>query len=391
MLGKIKEIGFHVRNAVPSLDQFLLRRLFLRMGEEARLAVFSKDDFYRMAYELYCSSLYCSISVEPDVYQKSLIDSIIEAYFLSRNELENNPQYQSFIGGEWEGLSRKFSDNLQNKDDIYTQYLSLGSRSYKSLRLVNDTKPYRQAFYLSQVILTCMNFNSVLQKAGAGSLKYEGYHQFNYPHFYYNNIPLNLSVFSYEMTHYIQQKNFLKNNPVICEIGTGDGFVAREIIANIKGCKYILFDLPETLTRSHFLLSTKFPDKKIASLKELKINNYDIEKLIGQYEIIFLPAWHVNSIPESMQIDLWLNTHSFGEMPVEIAKRYCEVIDKTGKAFISINRDRDIPFFDNHSVIHNSRKFFSVFEKMKVRDISYPITSNYMTVRPSNVRVFFES
>jgi len=220
-------------------------------------------------------------------------------------------------------------------------------------------------------------------------LVYKGYHQFNYPHFYYKGTPLNEYLYSYEMIDYITQKRFLKSHPLVCEIGAGNGLVAKEILSNIQECKYIIFDLPEVLTRSHFLLSTRFPDKKIASMREFKECQYDMERLIKEYDIIFLPCWYVPSIPENMKVDLWVNTHSLGEMPVEIAKRYCEVIDRTGEAFISINRDRDVSF-GKEFPIYDTRRYLSAFKTMKVREFSYPMTSNELTIRPSYVRLFLE-
>ncbi len=388
-MNKLKGIERRIREHFFSVDSLLVKRLMLKMGEESRLPIFSQDELYNMAYELYCNSSYYAVALEPTAYYRDLIDGIVESYFLAQMELELSPRYISFVGGQWEKLSKEFSNRLKEKDEVYTRYLSIGSRSYKSFKLISDNGRFRLAFYLAQVSLACTQFEAIRQRRTSDPLVYKGYHQFNYPYFHYKNFPLNLSIFSLEMIDFILQKQFLKDNPLVCEIGTGDGFVAKEILSNIGGCKYILFDLPEVLTRSQFLLSTRFPHKRIASLKELKKYNYDMGKLVKDFDIIFLPAWHVTSIPEHMNVDLWLNTHSFGEMPVDISRRYCEVMDKTGKACILINRDRDLPFGKN-DVIHDTRKFLSVFTRMKVREVSYPITSNYMTLRPSNVRLFLD-
>lgn len=388
-MNKLKGIGSNVREQFFSIDSFLVKRLMLRMGEESRLPIFSQNDLYNMAYELYCNSSYYSVALEPTLYYRGLIDGIVESYFLAQSELESPHQYTSFLGGEWEKCSKEFSNTLKEKDEVYTRYLSIGSRSYKNFKLISDSGRFRPAFYLSQVSLACTQFEAIRQRRILNPLIYKGYNQFNYPYFHYKNFPLNLSIFSLEMIDFILQKQFLKKNPLVCEIGTGDGFVAREILSNIDGCKYILFDLPEILTRSQFLLSTRFPNKKLASLKELMEYKYDMGELVKNFDIIFLPAWHVTSIPENMKVDLWLNTHSFGEMPVDIARRYCGIIDKTGEACILINRNRDLPF-GKDDVIHDTRKFLSVFTRMKVREVSYPVTSNYMTLRPSNVRLFLE-
>ncbi|MFH1776604.1 MAG: putative sugar O-methyltransferase [Candidatus Omnitrophota bacterium] len=359
------------------LDKIIYKYRMAKNGEDCFIAQFENNPIAAMAYELFCSSLYYPARVAPTQEIKDVIDHVVNSYFLAKEVLNNCPQHALFIGGIWEKLSRKFAVNLKG-NDVYSKFVSIGSRIYKNFEL-RKNKPFNLVEYSSWVAMACMQYDMLSKQPTASHI---GYSRFNYPHFHYKNTILNIALYSYDMVNYVFDK--IKPNPIIAEIGAGDGAVARDIIQNIK-CKYIIFDIPEILTRSQFLLSSQFPDKKAASISELK--EYGWDKTIANYDIIFLPSWSVTSIPADFGIDLWINTHSLGEMPLDVAYRYCEVIDRTGCSFVSINRERDIVINKNWT-IYDSRKFISRLKNLKIREVSYPTTSNYMAFRPSNVRLF---
>lgn len=126
----------------------------------------------------------------------------------------------------------------------------------------------------------------------------------------------------------------------ICEIGGGYGSFARIILNNINA-KYFLIDFPEANLISSFYLKSHFPKKKFFMYSEKNKNITDKDLL--ENDIFIFPPWIINDLNNIIKIDLFINTHSFMEMPKKNIEEYFNFIHKRVSEngyFLNVNRYR---------------------------------------------------
>lgn len=97
--------------------------------------------------------------------------------------------------------------------------------------------------------------------------------------------------------------------PVVMEIGGGFGGLARQILRLVPGVRYIGLDLPENVILQSWYLARSLPDRRIG------FDNLDLANRDGltTVDALILPNWALSGL-QSLQIDLVVNVHSFGEM-----------------------------------------------------------------------------
>jgi len=117
---------------------------------------------------------------------------------------------------------------------------------------------------------------------------------------------------------------YIKEESVICEIGSGIGGVCYNILSkyNPKGkIKYIIFDIPEILFIASCFL-------KLNLTKDLKVFHYDGNKskfnfknILEDHDLILLPHYLIEHMPKNI-LNCFINTGSFCEMPERTCKNY---------------------------------------------------------------------
>ncbi|TAN52546.1 MAG: putative sugar O-methyltransferase [Rhodospirillales bacterium] len=126
-------------------------------------------------------------------------------------------------------------------------------------------------------------------------------------------------------------------NGVIFELGGGHGGFARVAKLAMGVSTHIICDIPETLFFSAGFLSHSFPEAKIALVTEE--NADEIANNVTGYDFVFVPCgleWRFAQI----EIDLFVNSHSLGEMITETAGKYFDFLNANKnikKAFL-VNR-----------------------------------------------------
>lgn len=129
-------------------------------------------------------------------------------------------------------------------------------------------------------------------------------------------------------------------NPIILEIGGGNGNLSSVIKWHKKGGTMVSVDLPETLSHSILYLASLFPDARI-----LLPNEITSSSIISDYDFVFLTPKQLNLVNDKY-IDLAINVHSFQEMTHDQITDYFEFIQRVAKPesyFFTANRFEKIP------------------------------------------------
>ncbi|MGD0235764.1 MAG: putative sugar O-methyltransferase [Syntrophorhabdales bacterium] len=121
-----------------------------------------------------------------------------------------------------------------------------------------------------------------------------------------------------------------RQNPSVCEIGAGIGYVAAA--SHKLGIKnYSIFDLPYVAVLSGYQL--------IKSLPQANVVLYGEEESSGEGSIKIYPYWHFESIDKKC-FDLTLNQDSFPEVDVRVVNKYLDSMQRnTREFFLSINQE----------------------------------------------------
>lgn len=106
------------------------------------------------------------------------------------------------------------------------------------------------------------------------------------------------------------------------ELGAGFGSLARILKLKYKNTTYLIFDLPETLYFSASFLRITFPEAKILLVE----NDTDISKY-KDYDFVFVPIGMELKFA-GIEIDLFLNTHSLGEMTNDVIQYWVQFIER---------------------------------------------------------------
>ena len=154
------------------------------------------------------------------------------------------------------------------------------------------------------------------------------------------------------------RRNIAHNpRPVVFEVGAGHGALARVLRLTIGTSTHIICDLPESLFFSAGFLLLSFPDARIALVDEN--NAAEIASNARNYDFIFVPVG-LQDVFSKLTIDIFINTHSFGEMANDVIKRHFNFINenKNIKSVFLVNR-----FLNAHepsSVFRNQGNFCSL-------------------------------
>ena len=338
------------------------------------------DDIMVMAYQYYISDFVPKVM---DVLNedKEIIKAVKSNYDLAIKYLEEDENAQSYIGHGWESIISEFRKNLC-VDDYHKVMSTYGARSYKNLS-IRKKELFIISIYKNVISNVLNQYTALKLKYNLTDIEYKGYTSFFHPHFFYEGNVFNNTLYDLEMRLFLEKR--LDSFGVIAEIGAGSGTICRELTKN-NNLKYIIFDLPEILTRSHLFLKKYFHGRKsVGGFLDYIENGSSINNLLSKFDILCLPCWLVEQI--DLDIDLWINTHSLGEMPLDISKRYIKIIDNNGNFFVSVNDDidRDIGSF----TIYSSSKYLSHISNMSLVHADYPFTSDFPSIKPYYARHLF--
>lgn len=126
----------------------------------------------------------------------------------------------------------------------------------------------------------------------------------------------------------------------VCEIGAGFGALAEIVIWNSSPKRYVIVDLPESLEISHAYLCWVAATNDGSNVS--RTSSLDSLTLLGT-EVIFVDATTFDHTqPGALRdVDLFLNSNSFGEMTAEIIESYLHLVDsQPGALLVSANRHR---------------------------------------------------
>lgn len=120
------------------------------------------------------------------------------------------------------------------------------------------------------------------------------------------------------------------------EIGGGLGQLARLTRLRYPQSKQIMIDLPETLLFAYSFLRANFPDLD----HKYCTTRADIDEIASNSTGIFYVPFALAAEMPDIQVDLAINTHSFGEMPPSTGELYFELLQKklTVSYLYSVNR-----------------------------------------------------
>ena len=106
------------------------------------------------------------------------------------------------------------------------------------------------------------------------------------------------------------------------ELGAGYGQMARVFRELNPQCTYIIVDIPDTIVFSITYLLTNYPDAKYiiidkkSGFDSISLRNFDFVFVVASFEECL----------SGQQIDLFINTHSLGEMPNKTISYYFDLI-----------------------------------------------------------------
>ena len=129
-------------------------------------------------------------------------------------------------------------------------------------------------------------------------------------------------------------------NPVITEIGAGNGNLVSLLYHSLTGARCVIIDLPETICLSSIFVQDVFPEAKICLPHEI---NADTD--FNAYDFVFITPKQTDLLADN-SVDLAINTASFHEMThPQIAEYFglIQRITKDGGHFFTTNRVEKIP------------------------------------------------
>ena len=126
--------------------------------------------------------------------------------------------------------------------------------------------------------------------------------------------------------HYLNEiektVSFEDRHLIFAELGAGFGSFTRVVKLKYKKSTCLIFDLPETLYFSASFLRETFPEAKILLVEsDTDISSYK------DYDFIFVPVGMENKF-NGIEIDLFSNTHSLGEMTNQVIQHWVQFIEQ---------------------------------------------------------------
>ena len=126
--------------------------------------------------------------------------------------------------------------------------------------------------------------------------------------------------------------------PVVAEIGAGYGGTAHFLMRGTSPAVYIDFDLPEVLLIAAYYLIRTLPHCRVRLWEP---GFRPDAAAIAANDIILCPNWELPALPEG-GVDVFLNTFSLSEMPLEVIRVYLQNIERAcGGYFLYNNMDRE--------------------------------------------------
>ena len=134
------------------------------------------------------------------------------------------------------------------------------------------------------------------------------------------------------------------HNPVICEIGSGNGGQIYAIMSNSeRAMTYIDLDIPEMLAIATYFLMVTFPEKRFLLYGEGVMDS----KNLKNYDIAMVPHFKMPQM-EDETVDLFFNQRSFGEMDSKTVVEYIHQIGRICRGYLMhINHSQKFRFDEN--------------------------------------------
>ena len=144
--------------------------------------------------------------------------------------------------------------------------------------------------------------------------------------------------FNYELIYHsifldiLNKKNILNKN--VCVIGDGKANLVSGILDEKKINRIYSVNLPQALIQDYLIL-TKY---KLIESSKIKIVNHKNDLLDDNIKLFMIPAENKNVLLNH-DINLFINSFSFQEMPIEEVNRYIEIAKSNFAYLYSINRE----------------------------------------------------
>lgn len=248
---------------------------------------------------------------------------------------KNLEKLKKYISGSEEYMSSYAKTHMLNND--FTKIdTSLGSGAFIKSNRLRKIK-YFFAYFLQILIWRNeMFFNEFIKK-------------------YQNICTFQSRIMSYELIIHAIVLKLLNNKKIlkdkICVIGDGKAnFINGLLDLNYVGNIYSI-NLPQALTQDYLILR-KFEhiDDNLIQIVEKK------EDLTNQNKKIFLVPASNKKLLVSQNINLFVNMHSFQEMPLEETHKYVDIISSNYAYLYSLNREEKI-LYDNTIIKHEDFGF----------------------------------
>lgn len=130
----------------------------------------------------------------------------------------------------------------------------------------------------------------------------------------------------------LNKKNLLEKN--VCVIGDGKANLVTGILGEKKINRIYSVNLPQALIQDYSIL-TKY---KLIEPNKIKIVNNVYDLLDDKIKLFMIPAINKHVL-ENQNINLFINSFSFQEMPIKEVKEYIEIVKSNFAYLYSINRE----------------------------------------------------
>ena len=364
-------------------------RLNMERAEQLRpapigLELHESDELTHLAYALFLSTM------PPDnpgwAQAHDLDTSAADDFKLSIDE-QNELREFLFQGDLWGDHYAASVLNTAGVGDPWF-FLTIGHRSYKTGHLL-PRKPFNLYERRNEVLSTLAQWGALRATYGH-DVTPNGYSLYGCPHFRHEGAVLNpTNLHSSEMVAFMSQAVDLESLGVICEIGPGDGRAMYELcrLDAMSTSKFILLDHPNMLVRSQFLLAEHLGESRhVAGARLLRDCGNSVARAFQCTDVLCLPAWDIDKI--DLDIDLWVNTHSFSEMPFDVARYYVGQIEKNGQYLYSVNDDHDRDVGGRHLI--GSFDYLSALAgSFELAHYDRPFTTSFPRALPYHERTFW--
>lgn len=180
-------------------------------------------------------------------------------------------------------------------------------------------------------------------------------------HIYFNNL----------IQRYLKEEIKGVSRFINLDIGCSYGVFASIFKSEFPNSVQVLVDFPDQLLLAYYFLSIKFPDSRIATMKDFADKRVLTREYLEGYDFILVPVPMFSKLNEG-SVDMVTNFFSFGEMRREWFKEYLNsAVFRGAKYFFTCNRfesaprmeptyDSDLTILDYPIDLYN-QKFFGVF------------------------------